>query len=109
MFAKGRNLVRFKCNDILGGVQREREKEEEKVGEWEGHLEGAGRLSSARLHRAALIFQSPLVLKTQKPAVSQHKENVHLSSPLSQAPRLIYARFRLIKNEKTAFETHMSI
>lgn len=77
MFAKGeRDLVEFRAK-----ISRERE--EGKCEEWESHLGEAGKLSSARLHRVALILQSPLALKAQKPAVSQHKEIVHLSGPIS--------------------------
>lgn len=76
MFAKGeRDLVEFRAK-----ISRERE--EGKCEEWESHLGEAGKLSSARLHRVALILQSPLALKAQKPAVSQHKEIVHLSGPI---------------------------
>lgn len=39
-------------------------------GRWGASLGEAGRLSSVRLHRGALVLPSPLALEGQKPAVS---------------------------------------
>ena len=64
---------------------RHPEREEGRGGESESHVGEADKLSSARLHRVGLALQNPLALKAQKP-VSQHKEIVYLSRPMSFQP-----------------------